>query len=83
MDDDYNVRVADFGLSRVKQDLNTMTGGLGTFQWMAPEVWTGIKPSCAGSYITTFILAYSPALTLYTSFASLQVLISYMSTAQF
>lgn len=38
VEEDYNVRVADFGLSRVKQDLQTMTGGLGTFQWMAPEV---------------------------------------------
>ncbi|EIE23567.1 flag-tagged protein kinase [Coccomyxa subellipsoidea C-169] len=32
------VRVADFGLARVMHDLHTLTGGLGTFQWMAPEV---------------------------------------------
>ena len=32
------MRVADFGLSRVTHDLNTLTGGLGTFQYMAPEV---------------------------------------------
>lgn len=38
MDEDFNVRVADFGLSRVTHDLNTLTGGLGTFQYMAPEV---------------------------------------------
>lgn len=38
MDHDYNVKVADFGLSRVQSDLVTMTGGLGTYQWMAPEV---------------------------------------------
>ena len=38
VDEDYNVRVADFGLSRVTHDLNTLTGGLGTFQYMAPEV---------------------------------------------
>jgi serine/threonine protein kinase len=31
------VQVADFGLSRNISE-NTMTGGLGTFQWMAPEV---------------------------------------------
>jgi hypothetical protein len=31
---------ADFGLARVVLDLHgaLMTGGLGTFQWMAPEV---------------------------------------------
>ena len=38
MDDIYNVRVAEFWLSRVTHDLNTLTGGLGTFQYMAPEV---------------------------------------------
>ena len=32
------MRVADFGLSRVTHDLNTLTGGLGTFQYMAPKV---------------------------------------------
>ena len=32
--------MADFGLARVVLDLqgSLMTGGLGTFQWMAPEV---------------------------------------------
>jgi len=35
---DWTVKVADFGLSRVVADLNTMTGGLGTYQWMSPEV---------------------------------------------
>uniref|UniRef100_A0A061RBJ4 Tkl protein kinase n=1 Tax=Tetraselmis sp. GSL018 TaxID=582737 RepID=A0A061RBJ4_9CHLO len=38
VDADYTVKIADFGLSRVQTDLATMTGGLGTFQWMAPEV---------------------------------------------
>lgn len=38
VDEDLSVRVADFGLSRVTHDLNTLTGGLGTFQYMAPEV---------------------------------------------
>lgn len=32
------MRVADFGLSRLYHGMHTMTGGLGTFQWMAPEV---------------------------------------------
>lgn len=32
------VKVADFGLSRIKRDLHPLTGGLGTYQWMAPEV---------------------------------------------
>lgn len=38
VDEVYCVRVADFGLARVMHDLHTLTGGLGTFQWMAPEV---------------------------------------------
>lgn len=38
VDDALCVRVADFGLARVMHDLHTLTGGLGTFQWMAPEV---------------------------------------------
>jgi serine/threonine protein kinase len=32
------VKVADFGLSKVIKEFQTMTGGLGTYQWMAPEV---------------------------------------------
>lgn len=36
-DSNLDVKVADFGLSRNISE-NTMTGGLGTFQWMAPEV---------------------------------------------
>ncbi len=38
VDEAMCVRVADFGLARVMHDLHTLTGGLGTFQWMAPEV---------------------------------------------
>lgn len=32
------VRIADFGLSRFYADVQALTGGLGTYQWMAPEV---------------------------------------------
>jgi serine/threonine protein kinase len=37
---DRTPAAADFGLARVVLDLHgaLMTGGLGTFQWMAPEV---------------------------------------------
>lgn len=38
VDGDLTVKVADFGLSKVYMDMHTMTGGLGTYQWMAPEV---------------------------------------------
>lgn len=38
MDAHLCVKVADFGLSRIKCDLHPLTGGLGTYQWMAPEV---------------------------------------------
>lgn len=34
VDAEWNVRVADFGLSRVFTLANTLTGGLGTFQWV-------------------------------------------------
>lgn len=33
-----HVKIADFGLSKIKEDLHPLTGGLGTYQWMAPEV---------------------------------------------
>ena len=36
--EDWGCHVADFGLSRVAVHGQTMTGGLGTFQWAAPEV---------------------------------------------
>ena len=32
------VKVADFGLAKALESVATLTGGLGTFQWMAPEV---------------------------------------------
>jgi len=38
LDDSYNAKVADFGLSRLKAQERSMTGNCGTVQWMAPEV---------------------------------------------
>ncbi|CAG9461630.1 unnamed protein product [Pedinophyceae sp. YPF-701] len=38
VDEHWRVKVADFGLSRVVARNQVMTGGLGTFEWMAPEV---------------------------------------------
>jgi serine/threonine protein kinase len=32
VDQHLNVKVADFGLSKIKQDLHPLTGGLGTYQ---------------------------------------------------
>lgn len=38
LDDSYNPKVCDFGLSRIKAHENDMTGNCGTIQWMAPEI---------------------------------------------
>lgn len=39
LSDSGEVKIADFGLSKIHQDLQgAHTGGLGTYQWMAPEV---------------------------------------------
>ncbi|TMW62189.1 hypothetical protein Poli38472_009682 [Pythium oligandrum] len=35
---DFTIKISDFGLSRVKTQIQTMTGSCGTVQWMAPEV---------------------------------------------
>jgi tRNA A-37 threonylcarbamoyl transferase component Bud32 len=32
---DYSIKISDFGLSRVKAQIQTMTGNCGTVQWMA------------------------------------------------
>ena len=40
VDQDWNVKVSDFGLSRFKVS-SLMTGQCGTYQWMAPEVVRG------------------------------------------
>lgn len=36
IDDGYRPKIADFGWTRLKADI--MTGKIGTYQWMAPEV---------------------------------------------
>jgi len=41
--DDLRVKVADFGLARVKARAQTMTGQMGTMQWMAPEVLSSCR----------------------------------------
>ncbi len=39
VDTQYNVKVADFGLSKLAKAVEApVPGGLGTYQWMAPEV---------------------------------------------
>src|SRR5687768_7743164 len=38
VDKHFNVKVADFGESRDAGGLFTMTKGIGTYLWMAPEV---------------------------------------------
>jgi hypothetical protein len=38
VDKNYNIKLSDFGLARVKAHVQTMTGNCGTVQWMAPEV---------------------------------------------
>ncbi|GAB9468847.1 Tkl protein kinase [Globisporangium polare] len=35
---DFSVKISDFGLSRVKAQIQTMAGNCGTVQWVAPEV---------------------------------------------
>ena len=39
MDDGFRTKVADFGWTRTMAA--TMTGKIGTYQWMAPEVISG------------------------------------------
>lgn len=38
VDSNYQIKISDFGLARVKAHVQTMTGNCGTVQWMAPEV---------------------------------------------
>ncbi|KAJ0408894.1 hypothetical protein ATCC90586_005931 [Pythium insidiosum] len=38
VDRNFSIKISDFGLSRVKAQIQTMTGYRGTVQWMAPEV---------------------------------------------
>ncbi|KAJ5068734.1 serine/threonine-protein kinase sty46-like isoform x1 [Anaeramoeba ignava] len=43
LDLQYNVKICDFGMSRMKQDQNVMTGLIGSYYWMAPEILANIK----------------------------------------
>lgn len=48
LDDFGAIKIADFGLSRLCQSevaQKAMTGALGTYQWMAPEVLTSQRYS--------------------------------------
>eukprot|EP00002_Diphylleia_rotans_P009051 TRINITY_DN1906_c0_g1_i6.p1 TRINITY_DN1906_c0_g1~~TRINITY_DN1906_c0_g1_i6.p1 ORF type:complete len:617 (-),score=115.92 TRINITY_DN1906_c0_g1_i6:770-2620(-) len=38
VDDQYNIKVCDFGLSKFKAEDRTMTVVIGTIQWTAPEI---------------------------------------------
>jgi len=53
LDESYNAKVADFGLSRLKAQTRSMTGNCGTVQWMAPEILSNesyAEPSDVYSY---------------------------------
>ncbi|CAJ1942400.1 unnamed protein product [Cylindrotheca closterium] len=43
LDESYNAKVCDFGLSRIKAQERSMTGNCGTVQWMAPEVLANLS----------------------------------------
>lgn len=43
VDNQFNIKISDFGLARVKAHVQTMTGNCGTVQWMAPEVLANQK----------------------------------------
>ena len=38
------VKVADFGVARVKSQTEVMTAETGTYRWMAPEVGKVLEP---------------------------------------
>lgn len=41
IDDDFNAKVCDFGLARIKQTTMTLTGKQGTPLWMSPQMLSG------------------------------------------
>jgi len=43
LDENYKVKLADFGLARLKESTKMMTSNCGSPQWMAPEVMDGSK----------------------------------------
>lgn len=54
LDDSYNAKVADFGLSRLKAQERSMTGNCGTVQWMAPEVRSVLNNASFLRFIVLF-----------------------------
>ncbi|KAG3113668.1 hypothetical protein PI125_g7097 [Phytophthora idaei] len=42
---DWEAKLSDFGISRETSDQSTMTGGMGTIAWIAPEVLQGERYS--------------------------------------
>jgi hypothetical protein len=45
IDDNYEAKLSDFGVSRLRRGQETMTAGVGTAYWTAPEVLAGHKYS--------------------------------------
>ncbi|GBF95241.1 TKL kinase [Raphidocelis subcapitata] len=53
-----SVRVADFGLARLSCGLSTHTGGVGTFQWCAPEVLASQRYSSKADVYSFGVVAW-------------------------
>jgi hypothetical protein len=51
---DWRAKVTDFGCARVQSENATMTAGVGTGRWLAPEVLTGSKDYGAPADIYAF-----------------------------
>ncbi|OQR99876.1 protein kinase [Achlya hypogyna] len=47
LDSKKGTKLSDFGTSRAAEEDDTMTNGVGTYQWMAPEVITSSRYSAA------------------------------------
>ncbi|KAG6609222.1 TKL protein kinase [Phytophthora cinnamomi] len=52
------VKLADFGISRVNDQSDLMTGCCGTFQWMAPEVLTSQKYSLSADVYSFGVIVW-------------------------
>jgi hypothetical protein len=67
LDRNLITKVADFGLSHVKQDASNKTYGIGQIPWMAPEgvcvcVWCGVVSvwCCVVRWLILSSMAHSP-----------------------
>jgi len=58
LDDYYNCKISDFGLSRVRDELGNMTSNVGFLVFMAPEVYRGENYSFAADVYSFGILLY-------------------------